>query len=64
MTDFPHRLRLHGGRSTHATRTINGGPDLVTACDYMAGPKDQRVDDATPVNCRACGKRIKREAQP
>ncbi|MFF8784762.1 hypothetical protein [Streptomyces sp. NPDC015125] len=63
MSDFPHRIRLHGGRNTHAARPVNGGPDLVTACDYMAVSKDQRLDDSAPVNCRACGQRIKKEQQ-
>lgn len=63
MTDFPHRLRLHSGRNTHAARPVNGGPDLVTACNYMAGTKDQQLDGNTIVNCRACGQRIKKEQQ-
>lgn len=35
MTKQPHplRVRLHGGRATHAARDLNSGGHL-TACDY------------------------------
>jgi hypothetical protein len=60
VTAYPHRLRLYGGRNAHAARTVNGGPDLVTPCGYLAGPKDVRLDDATLITCRACNQQIKR----
>jgi hypothetical protein len=64
VTDYPHRLRLHGGRNNHAARPVNGDPDnLVTACGYLAGPGDHRLDDDRPANCQACARRI-RQATP
>jgi hypothetical protein len=51
---WPHRLRLYGGRNTHAARPVNGAPDnLVTACGYLAGPKDERKADDAPITCCA-----------
>lgn len=47
------RIRLYGGRNTHAARPINGDPNnLVTACGYMAGPKDERKPTDSVVTCR------------
>lgn len=59
-TTHPHRLRLHGGRNTHASRPINGGPDLITACGYMAGPRDERKPDDAVINCRNCIREMNR----
>lgn len=59
---WPHRLRLHGGRNTHAARTINGGEDdrLVTACDYWAdGKNDHKPDDAV-ITCPRCIREMNR----
>lgn len=62
MPAYPHRLRLHGGRNTHAARPVNGNRDnLVTACGYLAGPKDERKPDDAPVTCRATGCQIAAE---
>ncbi|MCG6499432.1 hypothetical protein [Kitasatospora sp. A2-31] len=59
---YPHRLRLHGGRNTHAARPVNGNPDkLVTACGYLAGPKDHRHPDDAPITCRATACQIATE---
>ncbi|GAA2838240.1 hypothetical protein RMN57_13035 [Kitasatospora sp. CM 4170] len=59
---YPRRLRLHGGRNTHAARTVNGNPNqLVTACNYLAGPKDERKPDDAPITCRATGCQIAAE---
>ncbi|GAA2929525.1 hypothetical protein [Streptomyces enissocaesilis] len=63
MTDFTHRLRLHGGRNYHAARRINGGAGLVTACDYLAGPRDEDLDGTATVTCRKCAASLKRLAQ-
>lgn len=64
MTDpqWPHRLRLHGGRNTHAARPINGDRNnLVTACGYMAGPRDDStIADNATVNCRNCAREVTR----
>jgi len=60
MTDaYPRRLRLHGGRNTHAARPVNGGPDLITACDYReSGPQKNTLPDGADVTCRACARRL------
>jgi hypothetical protein len=62
MADYPHRLRLHGGRNTHATRIVNGDEEdrLVTACGYTAGPKDETKPDDAVVTCRTCAKELTR----
>ncbi|MFF1790790.1 hypothetical protein ACFVX9_30535 [Kitasatospora sp. NPDC058243] len=55
MSTYPHRLRLHGGRNTHAAKIASGLPDnLVTACGYIEGPRDERKDDDAPITCRNC----------
>lgn len=60
-TTYPHRLRLHGGRNTHAARPINGDPtNLVTACNYMAGPRDEVKPDDAVINCSGCVRAIGR----
>jgi len=52
----PHRVRLHGGRKTHATRKINGGIDQVTACDTHLpdSGRDINIDPNEPVTCPDC----------
>ena len=58
---YPHRIRLHGGRNTHAARIANGAPDnLVTPCGYMAGPKDERKPDDAEVTCKPCIREMNR----
>lgn len=59
---WPHRLRLHGGRNTHAARPINGDRNnLVTACGYHAGPRDDRtIPDTAVINCRNCAREVTR----
>lgn len=63
MATFPRRFRLHGGRNTHAARTVNGGEEdrTVTACDYMAGPKDEPKPDDAVITCQACVRAINRQ---
>lgn len=54
---FPHRLRLHGGRNTHAARPIRtafGETALTTACGYINGPRDELKPDEALVTCRTC----------
>ncbi|MDF2708156.1 MAG: hypothetical protein K0R62_3808 [Nonomuraea muscovyensis] len=61
----PHRVRLHGGRNTHAARDLNGG-DHITACDYFL-PTEARnhwLDPAEPVTCPACKRALAREDTP
>lgn len=54
----PHRVRLHGGRNTHAARDLNTG-DRATACDYFlpGEAKNHNLDRREPVTCPTC-KRI------
>lgn len=54
MTAWTDRVRLHGGRNTHASRPTAGMPDGITACGYPAGPGDHRQPENTPVTCRRC----------
>lgn len=61
MADFPYRIRLHGGRNTHAARVINADPaSLVTACHYTNGPKDKLLRGDAAVTCRECHKEMTR----
>lgn len=56
---YPRRLRLYGGRNVHAARSVNGGPDLITACDYVeTGPRKNTRPDGADVTCRACARRL------
>lgn len=60
---WPHRLRLYGGRNTHATRAVPGGGGttrLLTACGYTNGPRDERKPDDAPVTCRNCAREMNR----
>ncbi|MFI9331941.1 hypothetical protein ACIGZJ_30920 [Kitasatospora sp. NPDC052868] len=53
---YPHRLRLHGGRNTHAAKPVrlpSGETALLTACGYRNGPKDELKPDDASVTCRA-----------
>lgn len=62
MTAWTDRVRLHGGRNTHAARPINGDPNnLVTGCDHMAGRAgDHPLPGDAPVTCRRCLKEMNR----
>lgn len=61
MSDFPLRLRLHGGRNTHAAHVVNGGEDdsVFTACGHIAVERDKQLDGSEPVTCRPCQQRTK-----
>lgn len=62
----PHRVRLHGGRNTHAARDLNGG-DRATACDYFLPDEAHNHwgDPTDPVTCTACKRALaKGESQP
>lgn len=63
MTTYPNRLRLHGGRNTHAAKTVAdpiGQTVLITACGYTNGPSDDLRPDDAPVTCRTCTRAIAR----
>lgn len=66
MTDqprYPHRVRLHGGRSVHAARPVNGGADRVTACgQYLPhGSRNDWKDDGATVECQRCVRQARDE---
>lgn len=52
----PYRVRLPGGRNTHAAHHANGSADRVTACGYYLPEESANhwLDDTAPVTCRAC----------
>ncbi|MFF9632900.1 hypothetical protein [Streptomyces fradiae] len=64
--DFPHRVRLHGGRNTHAARDILDGPDRITGCDYYldAAATNHELPADEPVTCPACKRRLARAEPP
>ncbi|MFF0409138.1 hypothetical protein ACFYUY_01715 [Kitasatospora sp. NPDC004745] len=64
MSAYPHRLRLRGGRNTHAARPVRLPDDttaLLTPCGYMNGPRDELKTDGTVITCRACVRTITTE---
>ncbi|GAA2439608.1 hypothetical protein [Streptomyces glaucus] len=58
---YPHRLRLYGGRNTHAAEKLAISGDLLTACDYDAGAAYHRMPDTSAVTCRACQRVLAKE---
>jgi hypothetical protein len=61
---FPLRVRLYGGRNTHAARAVNGGPGRVTACDHYvdATSANHWMPDTNHITCPACTRAIRKEA--
>jgi hypothetical protein len=55
------RLRVHAGRSIHATRT--GPRGTFTACWWKAGLYDNPLPADTDVTCRRCLIQIRRNAR-
>ncbi|WP_191064660.1 hypothetical protein [Streptomyces sp. 5-10] len=54
-TEYPMRVRLHGGRNTHGAReTINTGAE--TACDTFVDilAENHWLDDDAKVTCKRC----------
>jgi hypothetical protein len=59
ISPWPLRVRLHGGRNTHAARIISGG-DRVTACGYTLAENASNhwlANDAD-MTCRDCAHRL------
>lgn len=52
MTQPTTRVRLHGGRNTHAAQPGRAGH--VTPCGYPVGHNDHWIPDTEPVTCAAC----------
>ncbi|MCG6493400.1 hypothetical protein [Kitasatospora sp. A2-31] len=64
MTAYQHRLRLHGGRNTHAARAVASRFEptyLVTPCGHTSGRRDELKPDDTPITCPTCTRRIAAE---
>lgn len=57
-TDLPFRVRLYGGRNVHGARSINGGPDRVTGCDWFIGSDavNHWLPDETDITCAGCAR--------
>jgi hypothetical protein len=56
VTDYPHRLRLHGEPGIHAARQfVANQPGLITACGNLAIPSDERQPDNAQVTCTQTG---------
>ncbi|MTE20319.1 hypothetical protein F0L17_14620 [Streptomyces sp. TRM43335] len=58
---YPHRIRLHGGRNTHAAEQLAVSGDLLTACNYDAGAVYHRMPPTAVVTCRACRRVLDRQ---
>ncbi len=66
LADYPARIRVYGGRNTHAARTELARPGSArewthrTACDRVSDAgsasrlRDHLLDPDTPVTCKAC----------
>jgi hypothetical protein len=65
MTEYPHRVRLHGGRNAHAARDLNTG-DRATACDYFLPDEaaNHPLPADSPITCGACIRQINRSTRP
>lgn len=57
---WPHRIRVYGGRATHAAGMAAGFADPVTACGRTTGNGDEHQDENTPVTCQACIREMNR----
>ena len=66
MADYPHRVRLPGGRNAHAARDVNGGPDRATACGYFLPEESANhwLDADVRIGCRACQRAVDKEQRP
>ncbi|MFE7462323.1 hypothetical protein ACWFMI_24955 [Nocardiopsis terrae] len=75
LADFPHRIRVYGGRNPHAARTEPPGRGYRqwthrTACDRVsdAGTTSRMADhllpDDTPVGCTACARALDIPKEP
>lgn len=67
MTErHPHRIRLYGGRSTHAARRLPISGDLLTACDYSVNSEvaNHHLPATATVTCRACQRVLAKETRP
>ncbi|MGW1979203.1 hypothetical protein [Streptomyces sp. NPDC001889] len=59
--DHPRRVRLYGGRNTHAARDLLGG-DHETACGYFIadGSTTHWMPPSATVTCPACKRKTGR----
>jgi hypothetical protein len=64
VSRYTHRVRVRGGRNTHAARTYQDRDyDLITACDYVANTNagDHALPADASVNCPRCVRRLNAE---
>ncbi|MFC7794597.1 hypothetical protein [Streptomyces cinereoruber] len=54
-----NRVRLHGGRNTHAAQP--GRMGSVTPCGYPVGRLDHWLPADEPVTCPACKRALAKE---
>lgn len=61
----PLRVRLHGGRNTHAARDLNSGGHL-TACDYTLADDaaNHWLPPTATITCRRCTRTLATEGGP
>ncbi|MGW7597187.1 hypothetical protein [Streptomyces antimycoticus] len=62
-TEYPMRVRLYGGRSTHAACELPISRSPETACDYSIDvtAANHWMPDTAAVTCRRCAKAMKKE---
>ncbi|PVC73502.1 hypothetical protein [Streptomyces sp. CS081A] len=60
MTTPTTRVRLHGGRNTHAAQP-DGSTAIFTTCGHITCPEDHWLPADEPVTCPACKRAIAKE---
>lgn len=61
MTQPTTRVRLYGGRHTHAAQP-GRGKTYRTGCNKLTTRNDHWLPDAEPVTCPACKRALARKA--
>lgn len=56
QTKYPLRVRVYGGRSTHAARELSISGNRETACEYSIDAKlaNHWMPNTNHVTCRRC----------
>ncbi|MFE7510138.1 hypothetical protein ACFU8I_02755 [Streptomyces sp. NPDC057540] len=63
MTQPTTRVRLYGGRHTHAARP-GRGTTYRTPCGHLTTRNDHWLPDTEPVTCPACNRTLARTEAP
>jgi hypothetical protein len=61
---YPLRVRLTGGRNTHAARTCRDGIGHTTACGIYLSGDDHWLDADADIRCRRCVRDMYRQTEP